>query len=96
MSEAIKQALENIANAVYGRDVRQSIYDGIKTIYEESIGNPAYYTPELLEDGRMSWTGNKEGMEPIISERSVISPDDRVAIISAVFALLTDASEVAM
>ena len=32
----IQEALNNIKNAVFGRDVRQSIHDGIDTINKES------------------------------------------------------------
>lgn len=33
----IQQALTNIRNAVYGRDVRSSIHDGIKICYDERL-----------------------------------------------------------
>ncbi len=33
----IQQALANIKNAVYGKDVRSSIHDGIKICYDERL-----------------------------------------------------------
>lgn len=33
----IQQALNNIKNAIYGRDVRSSIHDGIKISYDERL-----------------------------------------------------------
>lgn len=35
----IKQYLENILNSIFGKDVRQSIYDGIKAINEDVVGS---------------------------------------------------------
>lgn len=77
---AIDTILETIKNAVYGRDIRQAIHDGIKQCYEDATGDPlsgntATAGQAPIADGQGGWAwGDVQGGGSVPTEvRQAIS-----------------------
>lgn len=71
---AIDTILETIKNAVYGRDIRQAIHDGIKQCYEDATGDPlsdntATAGQAPIADGQGGWAwGDIEAGDSVPTE----------------------------
>lgn len=66
----IKDLLSNMMNAVYGKDLRQSIHDSIKQCHSDIFDAPGYYVPTVT-DGVLSWTPTRDHM-PSIPDADIV------------------------
>ena len=77
---SIQECLENIKNAVLGRDVRQSIHDGIKGINDESKADMEAKQTAIdkytkRQDGVISdYTGKMDLLIPVEREKTRCMP----------------------